>query len=400
MAVNEGCRATPDAFVINVDPDICLTPIGGDWVPVPYTIIGFFGDVANASGDVQFTGQAATNMDCFIPAVIGNEAGTGGGIKSGVNLGACRPSTACRTVFVNGQQVVFHTSTMDMNCNGLMGVHNCVGVVAYLVSPPVSATIQPDGTIVGDTNPVAPLTPEEQSWWDMSFSDKVTDTANRVVGVLIFAGGALETAAGVAMVTAGGGASGTGVGALPGVPVMIFGGVVTLHGIDTMQSGARQAWTGELTNTLTQDGIDYLVYGDEVPEHGITVGLIADFGVGLGGGLGKNLLEEGGEVTAELIIKNHEAAFAAWLNLRTRLEIYDQLDRMNDGRAPIDAPPPVNFGGGPQPAPAPSPAAVPAPEPVATPGASTPTSTTPPAATPAPTATPSPTPSATPTPSP
>jgi len=74
--------------------------------------------------------------------------------------------------------------------------------------------------------------------------------ANRFWGAAKVVGGALEL---------------LGAGGLLAVPeptmlTKAAGGVLGVHGLDTLQAGARQVWTGDNTKTLTQQGGEAIAY--------------------------------------------------------------------------------------------------------------------------------------------
>jgi len=165
MADNEGVRKTSDAIVVSMTPDVCKTPMGAAMVPVPYTIIGKFCDVAYERVDVRMTGMATTTEKTRITCVTGDEAGTGGGLVSGVTGKYCKPITYSSTVRCHGEYVLYHSSEMWMNCSSPEGIGNTKGQIVYVNS--ISTTmLTPEGGIAGDTNPpVKAETPEEKSLW-------------------------------------------------------------------------------------------------------------------------------------------------------------------------------------------------------------------------------------------
>ena len=92
-------------------------------------------------------------------------------------------------------------------------------------------------------------------------------SSNQTWGVVKAIGGAAEVGAGI---TLGAATSWTGVGA-------VAGGAVAIHGVDTFQSGFRQALTGELTDTYTSTALQA---GGLSPLHANLV----DVGIGLASG--------------------------------------------------------------------------------------------------------------------
>ncbi len=155
MAVNEGVRKTGEAIVVSESPDVCLTPMGPKMVPVPYDILGRFSDAQLTTSTVAFRGCQAFTTISYIQGVTGNEAGSGGGIKTGVfsGGGVCSPVQGTESQFVKAEKnlVLYHTSLMQMN-GPAWGAGNTVGRVMYLSS---SSTVSADenGKVNGDTNP-------------------------------------------------------------------------------------------------------------------------------------------------------------------------------------------------------------------------------------------------------
>lgn len=116
MADNEGTCRTREAKVVSISPDVCLTPMGSDMVPVPYPIISRFDSAEGTSNNVNFGGDPAFHMGSSVTSIVGHEAGTGGGISNGAYKGTCRPVSHSGTTRVNGQWVVRHGDDFDMNC--------------------------------------------------------------------------------------------------------------------------------------------------------------------------------------------------------------------------------------------------------------------------------------------
>ena len=91
-------------------------------------------------------------------------------------------------------------------------------------------------------------------------------------------GGLVETGGGVII---GVGASWTGVGA-------VAGGGIAVHGLDNVQAGIRQLWSGEEVRTYTSQGVSstaHHAFGvDE--DKAILIGEVVDAGLGVFGGVG------------------------------------------------------------------------------------------------------------------
>lgn len=121
-----------DATIVCLAPDICLTPVGNQMVPLPYMIVSRLDWAERTAPDTLFTGQEAFTMTSRTNKVTGNEAGTGGGVASGVNTGWCRPISKKTSVFVNGTELIQNDNLYDMNCSGPEGPGNTVGRLVYL----------------------------------------------------------------------------------------------------------------------------------------------------------------------------------------------------------------------------------------------------------------------------
>lgn len=117
--------------IVCLAPDVCLTPMGNSVVPVPYMIVSKLEWSDQTIPDVTFGGQQAFTMASRTNKVTGDEAGSKGGVKSGVNKGWCRPQSNKTTVFVKGREVIHHDCVYEMNCNGPDGPSNTLGKIAY-----------------------------------------------------------------------------------------------------------------------------------------------------------------------------------------------------------------------------------------------------------------------------
>lgn len=120
-----------NAKIVCLAPDVCLTPIGPYIVPIPYMIISQLDWSAKTIPNTLMTGQQAFTMDSRTNKVTGDEPGTKGGVKSGVDLGWCRPISKKTSVFVDGAELIQNGNMYDMNCNGPDGPGNTVGKLVY-----------------------------------------------------------------------------------------------------------------------------------------------------------------------------------------------------------------------------------------------------------------------------
>ncbi len=132
MGQLEAARKEGLFMVVGLLPDVCITP-GADNKPVPYNIAGTFEDGVMHHANVRFNGHPAMTMQSCIMKVTGNEAGSGGGVKSGVNLAYCRPINGNPNFKINGFPVLYSNRTyMFMNCAGPKGPFNTLGKLIYL----------------------------------------------------------------------------------------------------------------------------------------------------------------------------------------------------------------------------------------------------------------------------
>ena len=111
-----GARKNSVFMVVSLLPDVCKTPMGSSMVPVPYPIVGDLGNSVEVSKTVFFNGDPVFLLnDSVVTTVTGNEAGTGGGMKSGVNKGKVRATGSALSVRVEKKFVVRHGDECDMN---------------------------------------------------------------------------------------------------------------------------------------------------------------------------------------------------------------------------------------------------------------------------------------------
>lgn len=112
-----GARKDHTFYAVSASPDVCLTPRGAGMVPVPYQII-----CPNLAGSekvaqtVHLNGAPAFQWShSLAPPVVGDEPGTGGGVKSGVNMGKCWAPEASTNVRAERRRIVRHGDKAWMN---------------------------------------------------------------------------------------------------------------------------------------------------------------------------------------------------------------------------------------------------------------------------------------------
>ncbi len=128
-----------DGFLAVCDaPDHCRTPPGD--VPVPYQVTARLGRAVALSPDVRYGGVPVVLADASaVPQVTGNEAGTGGGVVSGVNRGRVAFVAGAATVRANGRRIVRHLDPVTMNDR------NTTGKVLALAGAAPAGGVGPDG---------------------------------------------------------------------------------------------------------------------------------------------------------------------------------------------------------------------------------------------------------------
>ena len=150
MASQEGTAKSAQFIVICTAPDVCKSP----GAPVPYQIVAFLSQSVFTSPNVRFKGVPAFDMASRVATVIGDEAGIGGGVVSGVFKGFCRPITPVPTVRTNGFPTCRHDYTQFlMNCAGPDGPANTIGKVVYLGAM-LSAPVGPGGSLPSGANSI------------------------------------------------------------------------------------------------------------------------------------------------------------------------------------------------------------------------------------------------------
>lgn len=178
MALNEGTRQDGQFVCISLTPDVCKSPVA----PVPYPIIGVFSDSTLLSPNVRFRGKPVFTMKSRLTTVVGDEAGVGGGVVSGVNKGWCEPISHNPTVRVNGEYVAYNAeSYMKMNMPGPSGPHNTIGQVKFL-GPMIALSVDPSGSIPPGDPPIIPETAAESS-----FVGNLMEQAGGIEGLIGYA---------------------------------------------------------------------------------------------------------------------------------------------------------------------------------------------------------------------
>lgn len=114
-----GARKDSQFRAVSMSPDVCLTPVGGAMVPVPYMISVNFEPSEKCTPSVRFNGKPVFVWDYSLaPNVTGDEPGTGGGVQSGVNVGKVWADEASTNVRSERRRIVRHGDKCWMNMKG------------------------------------------------------------------------------------------------------------------------------------------------------------------------------------------------------------------------------------------------------------------------------------------
>jgi hypothetical protein len=118
MAKNTASIATKssDFMLVSQSPDVCLTRVGKDWVPIPYTISHTMDKSANVSPNVYSEGmEAFLHGESFVKDAIGDEPGKKGGVVSGVQNQISFSIDKSKDTYINGKKMVRTGDSMWMN---------------------------------------------------------------------------------------------------------------------------------------------------------------------------------------------------------------------------------------------------------------------------------------------
>lgn len=113
----EGSRATHEGIIISKYPDVCRSPTA----PVPYCIIAYQDDDANTASSVFMTGQRAHKQNSIVTKCMGDEPGTGLGVKSNTVSSICHRKEHSNNVRIEGQWATRDTDEWWMNNKNTCG---------------------------------------------------------------------------------------------------------------------------------------------------------------------------------------------------------------------------------------------------------------------------------------
>jgi hypothetical protein len=120
-------------------PDVCLTPAPpAPPVPIPYPNLAQLAAVNGAVEKVVIEMKETVAEGAKIPNSSGDEAGTNGGVTSGVNMGPVEPKLFSSKVYAKGKKVYFLTGTSahnGTNANMPAGAQIAPSQVKVFVAP-------------------------------------------------------------------------------------------------------------------------------------------------------------------------------------------------------------------------------------------------------------------------
>lgn len=154
MSLEESARQEDVYLAVSESPDPCKTPPNN--VPIPYQIVAKLDQALSVSPDVKYRGLPVVLADeSSIAKVQGDEAGTGGGVKSGTHGDEVKFIKGAGTVKANGKQIVRHKDPVSMNKG------NTTGKIQSLTGAAPAGGVTPEGQPQHPSDPpVAPPPPQ------------------------------------------------------------------------------------------------------------------------------------------------------------------------------------------------------------------------------------------------
>jgi len=121
-------------------PDVCKTPTPAGPVPIPYPNIAqlTMANPGTCSTKVTIMNQPVVHQQTEIMLSSGDEAGTAGGVISGMNMGPAKPKLGSMKVQVEGQKLVYQTCMFGQNgsnANMPAGVQAAPSQTMVTISP-------------------------------------------------------------------------------------------------------------------------------------------------------------------------------------------------------------------------------------------------------------------------
>ena len=121
-------------------PDVCKTPapppVGQ--IPIPYPNMGMLMQATGTSTKVKFVNKEVVTTKSKIPKSMGDEAGTIGGMVSGMNMGEVQFKKGSTKVKIEGQPCVHLTSMTahnGSNANAPAGAQIAPSQTKVIIAP-------------------------------------------------------------------------------------------------------------------------------------------------------------------------------------------------------------------------------------------------------------------------
>lgn len=116
MALNAATYKDGQFVITSLAPDVCLTPIGGAIVPVPYPITHAMDLSKQCSKNVFMDDKPVfLHNESFVDACKGDEPGVKGGVVTGVQGKVSHSIMKSPSVYVNGKPMVRTGDQVWMN---------------------------------------------------------------------------------------------------------------------------------------------------------------------------------------------------------------------------------------------------------------------------------------------
>jgi hypothetical protein len=102
-------------------PDVCKTPSPAGPIPIPYPNIGKASDTTGGPTSVKTDGQMPMVKGAKYMRSMGDEAGSAGGVISGINMGECEFMMYSFDVKFEGKNVCRMGDPLFHNKKNIMG---------------------------------------------------------------------------------------------------------------------------------------------------------------------------------------------------------------------------------------------------------------------------------------
>lgn len=114
----------PTAGIAFAFPDVCNTPSPAGPVSIPYPNIAQLADAQDVSEELLLgpSGLRAVLLDSTVASSTGDEAGSLGGVTSGVTKGGCEVTGASATVLYGGKGIARFGDPTSQNDDNAVGV--------------------------------------------------------------------------------------------------------------------------------------------------------------------------------------------------------------------------------------------------------------------------------------